>query len=103
MDEENDSNGDSDFHKEDDVLPLPKPLPLSSSVKRALVTGSNTSGGKTKKTIDKSHLCEANSAFVGMLGPGDLSNLSCNDFKNQAIILRLDTKNKNVSFSLRKY
>jgi hypothetical protein len=57
--------------------------------------------GKTKKTKDKSHHCEADSAFIGMLGPGDLSKLSCNDFKNQAIILRLDTKNKNVSFSVR--
>ena len=90
------------MHEENDALPIPEPNRRSSSVKRALVTGSNTRGGKTKKTIDKSHLCEADSAFVGMLGPGDLSNLSCNDFKNQAIILRLDTKNKNVSFRLRK-
>ncbi len=45
MDEETDSNGDSDFHEEDDVLPPAKPLPLSSSVKRALVTGSKIRGG----------------------------------------------------------
>jgi hypothetical protein len=101
MDEENDSNGDSDFHEEDDVLPPAKPLPLSSSVKRALVTGSKIRGGKSKKTIE-SRLNEADTDFDSMLGPGDLSSLSCNKFENQAIILRLDTKNKNVSFILKK-
>ncbi len=46
MDEENDSNGDSDFHEEDDVLPPAKPLPLSSSVNRALSYWIKSKGGE---------------------------------------------------------
>jgi hypothetical protein len=88
--------------EENDNLRLPKPNPLSSTVTQALVTGSFKRNERSKKTKDVSHLCEADNAFIGVIGPGDLSNLSCNDFASAAIILRLDTKNKNISFSLKK-
>ena len=60
-----------------------------------LVSGSKKRSPRSKKTSDDNYICDSDKDFLGMHGPGDFSNLSCNNFENAAKMSRLDNKVRN--------
>jgi hypothetical protein len=52
-------------------------------VKSDLAVGSKNKKSRTKKTVSNNLVCEADSSFILMHGPGDFSSLGFNNFESQ--------------------
>ena len=55
----------------------------SSFFYSALVIGSNKRSSRSKKTRNDNYVCDSDTDFMKIIGPGDLSNLSYNDSKRK--------------------
>jgi hypothetical protein len=44
--------------------------------------------------IDNNYICDVDHVFLAMHGPGDFSDLSCNDFETTESLKQLDKKTK---------
>jgi hypothetical protein len=97
--EEEDDDDDDDEEEEDDSLPLPLSLKVISNstlvVETELLNGSKKRSARSKKTFKCRHICDADHSFLAMHGPGDFTDLSCNDFKTKELLQKLDKKSKN--------
>jgi hypothetical protein len=101
--EEEEDDDEEEEEEEEEAEDGSLPLPLSSKVisnstlvvETELLNGSKKRSARSKKTFKCRHICDADHLFLAMHGPGDFTDLSCNDFKTMELLKKLDKKTKN--------
>jgi hypothetical protein len=98
-DDEEEEEEEEEEEAEDDSLPLPLSSKVISNstlvVETELLNGSKKRSARSKKTFKCRHICDADHLFLAMHGPGDFTDLSCNDFKTKELLKKLDKKTEN--------